>query len=284
MSRLKYGGPYRPKKTRKNFQFSLKKLKIFKSKFFITCFLSVVLAGGFFYWLFCSNNFKIGQIEIIGNQQVSRDEIMNVAQNLLSKKKAAFLINNNYWLFSEDDLADRLTNNFNAIENSEVQKSFPHKIKIVIKERSAALIYCQFDKDLNKKDSVPKCYLVDKNGMAFRESAFIEGGDMPMIEDWSGYNKVLGSYVVSDSTIKKIIQIKDDLPSILNIKPMAFVVSEDHRLDAVLEGGWRIYFDPEKEISAQLGVLKRLFDQEISNKLSTIQYVDLRVDGRIYYK
>ena len=49
--------------------------------------------------------------------------------------------------------------------------------------------------------------------------------------------------------------------------------------------GWHIYLDKENDIPTQLVALKKFLEEKLpAARRQTLQYIDLRVNNRIYYK
>jgi len=55
------------------------------------------------------------------------------------------------------------------------------------------------------------------------------------------------------------------------------------KLRVVTSESWYILFDLKRDIKSQLLALKVALDEKIKNRMS-LQYIDLRIENRIYYK
>jgi hypothetical protein len=61
------------------------------------------------------------------------------------------------------------------------------------------------------------------------------------------------------------------------------VVSAEE-LIAHTSGGWEIYFNPSDSLDAQLNALEKVLEDQIKGSYLNLEYIDLRIEGRVYYK
>lgn len=287
MTSLKLVSPYRPAH-RSRFKSSKKKLKIPKKWIFVAV-ITAVFVGGVFYLFFSSTIFKVKRITISGNKQLTTDQLNPVINEYLTSglKKLSGRIGiaqNNLFVLSADKLEASLRQQYNQIDTIRITKKYPDQITVKLSERNPVILYCQFMVIGDNPRSVRGCYLVDEKGIVYRDAPFIEGSTMPIVEDWVNQKVDLGQAVSDEKTASFILDVAKGMPMILGIKPAYFLVQSNFNLVVTTQPGWQIYLDLQKDASPQLHVLKRLIDQEIKDKISTLKYIDLRVDGRIYYK
>ena len=67
----------------------------------------------------------------------------------------------------------------------------------------------------------------------------------------------------------------------LEIVDFEFVSIED--LKAKTSAGWYIYFNPAYSVDAQIRALEMVLENEIKDS-NSLEYIDLRIDNRVYYK
>lgn len=287
MTSLKLVSPYRPPR-RSNFRSSKRNLKIPKKWIFVAV-IAMIFVGGGFYLFFLSSTFKVKKINIVGNQQLTIEQLQSTVNQYLSldaKKLSGRLgfSKNNLLILSTDILESRLYKQYNQIETVRVSKRYSDQVFIEIKERKPIMLYCQFVAIGDNARSVRGCYLVDGKGIAYREAPYIDGSNMPVVEDWSSQEVVLGQAVSNEKTALFILDVTNIFSTLIGVKPAYFLVQSDFDLAVTTQSGWQVYLNLQKDVNSQLHVLRRLIDQEIKDKISTLKYIDLRVDGRIYYK
>ena len=97
---------------------------------------------------------------------------------------------------------------------------------------------------------------------------------------------MLGSRVNSEEWTKNIIMARELLLKIgVSVAEFSIPSGSFDEFDAKTAGGWKILFNNSTDITKQiisLGVLFR--DQLPAEKRTGLQYIDLRIQDRIYYK
>ncbi|MCD4705420.1 FtsQ-type POTRA domain-containing protein, partial [bacterium] len=119
----------------------------------ILAFVLFVLIYFTYFFLF-SEYFIIKTITVEGNQEISVDEINNITNDLLNKRRFLFFKNSNYFLFNIEKLEEELLNNY-YLDNLEIEKRDYSSLFIKLKERPSKLIYQVGNRN----------YLVDKDGL-----------------------------------------------------------------------------------------------------------------------
>lgn len=219
---------------------------------------------GIIYVLFFSPIFKIRDVIIFGNQKTSAEEIKNN------------LICGNIILTSESTIKNQLLDKFPVILELKIHKNlFKRKLEIDIKEREEIGIVC----------SSNKCFYFDKEGIVFQNAPITSGSLITIVQDYSNRNYELGDKISNKEFIDTILEINEDLYDETGLKILSFNIDSYpiKELKAITHEGWYILFSTERNIKNQLLVLKVGLDEKIKNR-SNLQYVDLRIENRIYYK
>ncbi len=259
--RYKYKKYYR-KKRKKRFTFS-----IFKSCIFWLIFLILALASTFFYFIFISSFFQIKEIQVSGNKETCskdiRDEVSNSIENQI-----IFFKTKNIFLANTKKISDIILKDFPQISNASVTKNFFNTLMVRIKEKKSIAIFSQ-----NKN-----YFLIDKKGRIFKKIK--EDGQDFVIEKINADNKlVLGSIVVKEEEIKKILTIKSKMENEFKVPLKNALILNDKRLNIITKQGWEIYFNPKKDIDWQLTELGTILKKEIpADKQKNLKYIDLRFD------
>lgn len=234
----------------------------------ITIFVGVLLM-----FLFQSNLFKIKNlvIENIENQE-SYSQISKILDEQKNKK---FLIweQDNFFLFNTEDFIDLIELRSNSyFYDIKIDKKFPNKIKVELKERS------------------PKILIVTKKGQSFFDenanmsalSAQIDN-TFPILyidEDIDPKNEI-----IKKENILFILNVYKKLPKYgLNISKIKIEITDDNKLIIEESRGFTIYFNMIKDVDEQINYLNVVIKEEIKEKLSQIQYIDLRFIPKVFYK
>lgn len=252
-------------------------------------FLSFILGAAYFF-LF-SNLFKISEIIVKGNNRITNAALIGEAGKLLSEKKILFLKNDNINLLNEGNIGDKIKNAFNRIDTIAVRKEYPNKIILEIKEREMAEVLCK-----NESVSAPEektegtdysfdCFLIDKNGIAFEKAADSRGFLILRIIDKRGTNIELNKKVLNPEFMEFTKNLKQNFKNITNRNLRLLELEHPAQREIIaLVDGWKAVFDISGDPEKQLLVLKEVLEKDIKENISKLDYIDLRVEGRAYYK
>ncbi len=259
-----------------------KKRKGRKVRFaFLVIFLLITLAVFLIYALLFSGWFSVNQIQVSGNREVSKEEIESLASEHINKTYLLGYIRpfSNIFLTSSESIEHSLRKNYPIIERVNVNKVFLSKnLTIEITERESVGIWCKGDED--------KCFYFDKNALLFKEASKFSGDLFLVIEDGRGRNFKPGDNFDDQELFEKINLTRNILDELKLIDYTNFFLPSGS-FDFWIETnfGWPIYLDKENDIPTQLVALKKFLEEKLSaEKQKTLQYIDLRVNNRIYYK
>jgi hypothetical protein len=251
-----------------------RKNKKIKGLIFVVCLFFLILAGIFFV-LF---RFKIKTIEISGNREISAEEIKSV----LSYK--------NIFSATEDKIKNDLLKKFPQILELEVSRDMAkRRIEIKIKEREEFGIICRAEKIKQENieiDQTKNCFYIDKNGVIFKDAPQTSGSLVTLIKDYSNRDYKLGEKIFEEKIMNFISETKDFLSSEVDLKVVDFDILSfpPDDLRVVIDEGWYILFNLQKEARAQLTALKAVLGEKIKDKRSELEYIDLTIENRVYYK
>lgn len=269
----------------KNKEFSLKKRDEKERSFFgrlAFYFLLVLYVPVLIYAILFSSFMEIRNINIIGNKTLKTADILNTINETRSGKYFGLVPQNNYLLLSREKLSQRLTGEFKKIKNIEVSKSFPDSIRILIAEREALIVWC----------SGGPCYIIDELGYAYTptdlDAPEVQENNLIQVID-SGIRTIdIGERVVSENYIQFLVMLRQIIGEKSGIRltnewktpsPIAQEVEVQ-----TLEG-WRIIFSSEISPEKSIRTLETFLSEEIGEeKRTNLEYVDLRVENKVFYK
>jgi len=243
-----------------------KKAKRRRSMLFLMCLIFLIVLG---YILFFSPIFKIQAIEISGNKEVEAEEIKN---------------NFNYgniFLITENKVKNDLIKKIPKISDVEIKKNLiKRSVKLTIKEREEIGIVCQAQEDL-----IENCFYIDNQGVIFEQALQTSGSLILLIKDYSQREFYLGKEIFEQRIVDFISQVRQSLSleidlMILDFNILSFPAKD---LKVMTNEGWYIIFDLEGDIKNQLRSIEAALEEKIKDRES-LEYVDLRIENRIYYK
>lgn len=254
---------YKRKKTlnRKKRRVLLKNILIF----FLFFFFSFALI----YFFVFSSVFFIKEIKILGNEKISKEEIMPLINAQIDKKifsipsKSIFIVNS-------AEIRRELMERFPNIYNVEVKKRISLALEVKIKERLPNIPWCQNE----------ICFYIDEEGIILGEIVKNENTFLSL--DLQRDKIFLGEKIIDKKSISFVNEIKKELKNGINY----FLLLEDEkRINVFMEEDWVAYFSLEENILRQAENLKIVLAEKIpEEKRKDLEYVDLRFKNRAYFK
>ena len=274
---------YRPSKNR---AFSVFLLRVGRRhiKALLLSVLLVSMTGGVFYFLFISDKFAIGQVNVSGLKAIRETEVRRVVDDILEQKRFGFLESTNYFLFPSDMLQTTLAAAFPRIGNAKVQKLQHNTVDIIIEERDAIGVWCLASRDLAKPDGPDGCFYFDKKGVIFVQAPKSFGSLMIGIRDERDTEASVGNAVLSSAQVAFAGAAQGLVSRNFPFSIRTFVITRDGEYEILTSEGWRVLLDKSAEAEYQLSNLKYVLDEEIETRRQELEYVDLRLGNRVYYK
>jgi cell division septal protein FtsQ len=259
-----------------------KRRRLLKLKIYGGIFLFFILVVGAAYLVVYSSLFQIKNIEVSDNKYVSSEEIVSQFKKTAvgQSKIANFLTTDNILVWKTD--AQSIKNLFPQIENLKIEKDyFNRQVKITVQEREKFGIWCEMEQSATttQESTISNCFWFDKNGVIFSEAPQAEGNLINKIDDFSGRSLKLGESVLAEKFFSNLFKIFEVLEkSDLGIKSLKL---ERIELQEILtESSPKIYFSLRIDPSFTLAAI----DSMKKIGLEKIEYIDLRVENRAYYK
>jgi cell division septal protein FtsQ len=236
-------------KRRKRFRI---KKPFYKKKGFWFLIFSVFFFSFLVWFLFFSQFF------LLENLSSNEKEIENF---LKSKSKENFLKKelNFLFLLNWEKIKKEILEKFPEVKNAKLKILEFKKFEVEIEKRKGVLNFC----------NTQRCFVLDEKGIAFREE---KNETLPQIE---GEKEVaLKSEVFPEKLVQGILQIKNDFEK-MGIKIEKMKIEED-RLEILVDKGYLVIFDPDKEIPFQLKKFEIGIKNISQEKLEKLEYIDLR--------
>ncbi|MBI2676459.1 MAG: hypothetical protein HYX21_00685 [Candidatus Yanofskybacteria bacterium] len=257
-----------------------KKRKRIFLRLFLWFIFGLAIIVGLVYLLFFSKLFYVKEVSIANQSFISNQEIGQAVDEFLAQKRFFVSGFSNLIFVESDKIQSLVINNFPQAENVTVEKEYPHTVKISLDGKTALGVWCFSMSDQNK------CFYFDKNGVAFETSADSDGPLLLRIEDEKGRFEKLGQAVADKELLSFILSIRPELEKIkIDIKKITIPAVEYFRIDAETSEGWKVYFSTRDDLKNQVNSLNVFLSQKISpEKRSQLQYIDVRIPNRVYYK
>lgn len=239
--------------------------------------IAIVGLAGAVYILFFAELLNVRNVTIETPDGL-RADVGKAVDNWLESGFWKLTQGNNILFLSANELASELARQLPKLESAKIAKKLPHEIIVSVSERKPAGIWC-----LAKRD---KCFYFDKSGAAFSETQPSSGFLILNIIDRRARDLKLGEKAATDDWLANIVGAKKLLmKNEIDVTEFVIPVDSFDEFHAKTAEGWKIMFSNQTNIEKQISALATFLKEKISpSQRSTLQYIDLRIQDRIYYK
>ena len=233
---------------------------------------------------------QVEKIEISGNGLIGDDDLTNAIKAKMEEKYLWLLPKSNIFLIPKDKILTELPEEFKRIKKMSLDKKYFGGIVLKIDERSNAVLFCE------KED----CAYADEKGFVFEKAPYFSGAVfLKLIEQRnsdSGENaktidEYLGTSLIAESEFKKILEFAG-LARLDSARLAAktgggvseVVLKKENIYEFYTQEGWKVILNDKNEPqSAYLNLITAL-DSNIKDKRPKLDYIDLRLGNKIYFK
>ncbi|MDP1706555.1 MAG: hypothetical protein Q8L36_01920 [bacterium] len=240
-------------------------------------FVGLVLIGAF-YFIFYSSFFNVREVVINGNKLIEDQDITSALIGTLASDSGFYkkFFGAGNILFWRQPSLEKLVSRLPLLADLKLSVEWQSKkIIIDVQERASAGVWCFGD--------YRPCYLFDDNGYLFSFAPEISGSLILKVIDETGTNPIFGKKIFSDdSKIGEFFAVLTVLKN--NDFPIDYVLvksAESRELAFKLSDGPLLKLKQEDSMAQSLSALA----EKIKNlPLATLEYIDLTVPGRLYYR
>jgi len=226
--------------------------------------LFIVFIGAIVWFVLLSDYFKIKNIEINGSL------------NPEVKAEIDKFIGKNIFIFQPGKIKDDLSKKQSSIESMEIFRGIPDTIKVQVNVREPAIGWKSHD----------DIYFVDLGGIIFelKDNEKYVSGDkkIPFIEDTKNIEVVEGAPIVTGEFVQFVLKLTNSLKKDFNIEVKSLKVAETtFQIEIETDQNFKIIIGSSINLDNQMKALKRVLEEK---REEIKEYVDLRIEGRVYYK
>jgi len=236
------------------------------------CIISTGLLFLFGPWL------QVTKIELYLPTSSAHQEAVKTLIHESLLQKFGFLSTAHILLVQPRKIEINLRKKFPEIQNVSVTRRLPHLLSVTIEKRSEAALYCIKEGDA--------CYFLDEAGVAWKNAPKISGLLQVKIRGENAPSS-LGEEIVPrhimDIIFDIVVRMRANEKRILFIKE--FIIDSSTEIKITSSLGLSIILDTSESIADQLNTLYIILEREIPpEKWENVEYIDLRIPGRVYYK
>jgi len=224
--------------------------------------------------VFFSPVFQIKEVDIVGINKISSEKFKTIVDDYRFERKFFIFSRNNLLLFSKKALKNKIGESY-LLDTVKIDKDFRSRLVIEVIEKDAKIIWITNN----------KCFHLDETGQAIESC---EGGELNnfiKIYDDLNVDVNIGQYAVDKEILGYLLRCNELLG--MQITADVYHINHDGPYSIRIETNesYDILINFELSCDAQF---KRFFalikGDEVSKKIETIQYFDLRFGEKIYYK
>jgi len=280
--------------------------KVFLNKIFISLFLVLVI---FLLLAYFSRlgGVNINKVEITGNKVLDTEALKQAVEDKIAGKYLWLFPKSNILIYPQNNIKDELQNEFKRIKDISLVIKNNKILSVSVNERVAKYTWCGIkapDVGRSTSGAEQKCYFLDEDGYIFDEAPYFSGEvyfkfygvtdvGRQEIGRPTSVNNPAGSYF-SEQNFKQLVTFKEILTSI-GLKPIALNIlnNEDAEIillnEALSTNEPKIIFKMNDNFQNVVENLQAALNTEplkskFKNKYSTLQYIDLRFENKVYDK
>lgn len=249
------------------------------AQFFSTVFLIVLIFVpiGLFIWLFFFTDVFIVQAITVVD---ARDETAAAAKEIIEEHVNKLPWGKNIFFVQAQALEAEILNRLPQTRTVHVTRKLPGTIKTIIQEKEPAFLLL----------SSGNYYYVDATGVVYEEARLetLPGTVLPTVKnDDTSSGVTIGVEAVEETFVDFVLDLHDLVPEYLNVQ-----VGEIHipslaarEVHVILDTNWKILFDATRSVQNQMTILQTILRDTVSpEEREALEYVDLRVPNRVYYR
>ncbi|EKD58577.1 MAG: hypothetical protein ACD_56C00093G0001 [uncultured bacterium] len=244
--------------------------------------LLVLFVSSLIFILFFSMQMQINNIEITGTHELDAQVLKNNLESDLQGKYLNIVPKNNFLFISTGRVQKKLQEDYRKIRSVSVEKKFPDSITISIDEHEALLVWCRYDTE---------CYLLDEEGVAYGkadfDSAQLSQNNLLKIGDDSDLEVAIGSKIMDSAYEGYALSLEGALQSLgIEVEDQYYTPSRmAEEIKVKSTSGYWIYFSTQFSQESSIKTLAAVLKKEIpKEKMSELEYVDLRSEYKAFYK
>jgi len=200
---------------------------------------------------------------------------------ILGGAHAFFLPRSSYFLVERDAIARNLHKEFPRIAAVSVATQFPDTMYISIVERKFWGIFC----NSTQSSSSAGCAYIDASGFAYDKAPEPQGALILTVHG-DGREATVGDFAVEESIMERLRFFSDEIPKAAGTRIIAYEIRSrvPTEIRARTADGFTLILKRDDDFMNVFRVLGKVLDEEIGEKRSRLDYIDLRFGNKMFYK
>ncbi|MFO0718995.1 MAG: hypothetical protein U0522_03140 [Candidatus Paceibacterota bacterium] len=232
---------------------------------------------------------NIQNIEVSGNEVITRDEIESYIREKISGNYFGIFSKSNIFIYPETRMEKALLQKFFRLESAEISFESLKSISVHVEERKPFAVWCAstiVDRVVTFHDD---CYFIDKNGFVFSQAPKFSGN---VYVRYYGLVKPDNTFAsrqfFPSEEFKRVASFITQIVS-LDFHITDAVMYEDTDVELYDISGAKILINTRENLSLTFENLKSLLNDKVSvpdkeKFLENLDYVDLRFGKKLFFK
>ena len=254
-----------------------KRRRSFLIKSLIAGVIIFAIIAGAFYLIFFSSVFMIESVTIKGLEDIPTDSVTSEIERHKERKIWGFIpVGKNILFLDQQSLKNDLLNKYDNLRDVSIDRNNLGSLIMNFTERDPTGVWC-FENYITSND---KCKYFDESMSLWGEVRKSTGFALLTILD----EKQFDEQAIDKEYFNAILLTIKSLRDIVNIKNVTIPKNTVSDIRFSSNGGYDLIFSLDSNIVRQIEVLKIFLNNKKDDTNFKPQYVDLRIDGRVYYK
>lgn len=239
--------------------------------------------------------FRIKNIEVVGIDNVTREAVISLLRSkVINGSFLKSFLGVNHFLNWPNGISEKDLLFLPAVKNIDVEKNYRERsVVIKVKERKPYGIWChqaQTDADgtrINAENGLREsasdsCWWFDDEGIIFKRAVRAEGSLIIAVDDYSGKDFGLRSEILPERLKANAFSVFEILEKgVIAIKEIKLNDLKLEELEVLTYEGPKIYFSLRFQAENSIVALEDLVSK---SGFKNLEYLDFRVENRVYYK
>lgn len=244
--------------------------------------LSVGIAFELGYGVFFLPLFHIQSIRVEGDAALPVADIQALVDSIAQQKLLGFLSKQNILFFESNAIASAIRSSFFKVGRVAVNKDWQNRaVRVEISPRKEVAIWCQVASVSD--GTAPICSYIDEAAFIFAPAPRGSGGILSIITDARSRTAALGAQVVEPAVLVAILDARTLLTT-ANYTIDSIILRPSRDVVVHVNGSFTIIFTLDEPPARQVDRLKSLIEFKLKDDLKKVDYIDLRIGNRIFYK
>ncbi len=249
--------------------------------FILITFLWTFFCGTLLYLVLFSSYLTLTTYTVEGAHLVPEEQFRKTVEEQLSQKYFGFISRRRFFLVQTKKLEDSLRAEYPLIETLSVQRFFPDTLTFSLHERETIVLWC----------SNGICSHILENGSVIpvtdRYADPENQAHTLTLTDESNRSLTIGEGVFEEGFVSQLVFLKRELKNTFDIETEDQILLSSrfaNELRFRTKQGFEIYVNTRIAPETTLLALRLILDTEIpKDRLSELQYIDLRTENRVFY-